>query len=124
MARKAQSFSRLHRVNELLQQTLAPIVQREIATQEMGLITILEVDVSPDLSTAKVFFTVMQEAHHAACLQRLQAAAPALRHLLSQQITLRRVPKLQFVYDATVVNAHRIGHLIDTAIEEDKKDKQ
>ena len=68
----AKEFSRTQRIGDQMQRELALLIQREIKDPRLGLITITAVDVSRDLSHAKIFITIMgqdddQEAIRATC---------------------------------------------------------
>ena len=55
----AKDYSRTQRIGDQMQRELAVLIQREIKDPRLGLVTITAVDVSRDLSHAKVFITVM-----------------------------------------------------------------
>ena len=56
-------FSRSRRVGGLIQRELATLLSREVKDPRLSLISITAVDVTRDLSLAKVFYTVMDINH-------------------------------------------------------------
>ena len=122
-------FSRSRRVGELIQRELATLLSREVKDPRLALISITAVDVTRDLSLAKVFYTVMDinhdsdETHNkiAVVKESLKKASGFLRYELGHRIQLRIVPKLEFFYDQSVVHGSELSSLIDHVIEDDKK---
>lgn len=114
---------RLLRINQLLRHEIAELLRREIndATITESLISITEVDTSPDLRTAKVYFSVYggeDEIREAGA--HLARAARFLRHNLKERLDLRHVPDLQFVFDPSLEHGARIMQLI-RSIEQERQ---
>ena len=84
-------------------------------------VTITEVDVAPDLSSAKVFFSTFEGVDLEEVMKVLQGEAKALRKMLAHTLNLRLTPKLNFIYDESIERGRRISVLIDTAVANDKK---
>lgn len=110
---------RIERVNSLLQAEISELLQREVKDHRIsGLVTITEVDVSPDLRTAKVYVSVLgSEADRAATLEALTAAAHFLQRELRKRLTIRRTPELTFLPDESMERGARILELLDRARE-------
>jgi ribosome-binding factor A len=120
-------FKRTDRVAEMMQRKLAQIIQQEIKDPRLpGFITISAVQVTKDLSHAKVYFTVFN-GDPVEAQSILNAAASYLRTALSRTITLRTVPQLHFIHDKSVEYGSRLSRLIDavnTAPEGDQHDNE
>lgn len=103
---------RLHRVGDLLQE-VANDVMRHIKDPavEGALITITSVQVSPDLGHAKFFVTVMGKPV-AEVVEGLNRAAGFFRREMTKQVSLKRVPAVQFLYDDTLEHAMRLQKLM------------
>lgn len=116
-----RDFSRTRRVGEQLQRELATLIRDEIDDPRLGgMVSVSAVEVSRDLSHAKVFFSTLGEASEAdASLQVLQGASAYLRKLLGQRLHLRHVPQLHFKQDHSLEEGTRISALIDAAIRGD-----
>jgi ribosome-binding factor A len=118
----AREFGRTERVADYLRQELARLLQAELRDPRVGMVSVNEVEVSRDLAYAKVFVTFMerdseQEAREQ--LEVLNGAAGFLRTQVSKDARMRTVPKLRFVYDASVTRGRRLSDLIDKAIADD-----
>jgi ribosome-binding factor A len=105
---------RQERVCSLIQRKLAEIIQREIRDPRLGLVTIQEVDVSKDLSHAKVYFTVLAGDTDLAT-HTLNHAATYLRTALARTLDVRVIPELHFVYDASLEYGRKMSDLIKKA---------
>ncbi|BCY03614.1 30S ribosome-binding factor RbfA [Stutzerimonas stutzeri] len=121
----AKEFSRTQRIGDQMQRELALLIQREIKDPRLRLITITAVDVSRDLSHAKIFITIMgqdddQEAIKGN-LRILNDAAGFLRMQLGKSMKLRTVPQLHFNYDASIRRGVELSSLIERAVAEDRK---
>ena len=114
---------RNRRVAEQIRQELADILRRDMKDPRVAGVTFTAVDVTTDLEHAKVWFTVFTPDHEAARVS-LSRAAGFLRSELSQRMSLRTVPKLNFVHDASVARGAHLSELIDKAVAEDRKHHQ
>ncbi|MEN8178953.1 MAG: 30S ribosome-binding factor RbfA [Pseudomonadota bacterium] len=114
----ARDFQRTDRVGAQLQRELSSLVRDEVEVEGIGMVTIQEVRVVRDFSQAKVYFTVMgSEISLQECTRQLNQAAGHLRWLLGQQLKLRTVPKLLFVYDESIEKGEHLDALIEQAVE-------
>ena len=86
---------------------------------ELGFVSLSDVEVSRDLSHAKVFITVFETEKAESSLKALKRAAGFLRYRLGQQMRIRSVPELHFHHDASVETGQRMDDLIDSAVAAD-----
>ena len=115
LVKRAQG--RPQKLGDLIQRELSELVQRELRDPRVGMITITGVDVSPDFSHAKVFFTALNAADVEAASAGLKRAAGFLRSQLARRIKLYTTPELRFAYDESVARGDRLSRLIDAARE-------
>ena len=116
-----KAFLRTGRVAEQIQRELADLIQMEVKDPRVGLVTLTGVEVTQDYAHAKVYFTTMKSAEHAAKAQAgLEHAAGFLRSQLAHRMKLRIMPQLHFIYDTSVENGVRLSQLIDEAVASDK----
>lgn len=112
-----KEFSRAQRVGELIRRELAEIIQREVTQPTLGIITISDVKVSPDLKQARIYITQLGGQLTAAeAVDYLNKIAGELRHHLARRLTLRVTPSLQFSYDSTIEYGNRLSALIDSVV--------
>ena len=120
-----RDFPRSRRIAEQIQRELSDIIRVELKDPRVGMITITDVEMTPDNAHAKVFFTVLgQQPRIDEATAGLQHAAGYLRSQLAQRMKIRVVPQLHFEYDASVERGMRLSQLIDAAVADDKKRKR
>ncbi len=120
-----KDFSRARRVGEQIQRELALLLQREVRDPRLSQVTISAVKVTRDMSQAKVYFTMLGDnADIPAIQQALEKASGFLRHALGEQLVMRSLPHLKFVYDDSISRGADLSNLIDEAIAADRKKHQ
>jgi ribosome-binding factor A len=110
--RKAPSY-RTRRVNEAIREIIATALAQEIKDPRIGFVTLTGVEAAPDLSHAKVFLSVYgKQAEKDATFKGLRAARAHLQRIIGEELDMKRVPFLEFVYDASVDQGMHIGALL------------
>lgn len=108
------------RVAEILREELSHILAHDMRDPRLQSpwITITEVDVSPDLKNAKVFFSTLNPQADIPEMQTaLQGAAGHLRSVLSKRLEGGYgVPALHFFHDTLIDESIRLDRLIDSAL--------
>ena len=107
---------RAQRVADQIQRELASLLRDGVKDPRVGRITITSVDVSPDLSHAKIFFTVLEKDKLQETLAGLNRCAGFLRAQLSKRVEMYTTPELRFAYDESVERGDRLSRLIDSAV--------
>lgn len=112
-----REFSRTRRVSEQIQRELSVLIQEHVQDPRLGLVSVSGVEISRDLSHAKVYFSTLGDAIEAKQSHKvLTGAAGYLRHMLGQRLRLRSVPQLHFHIDASLERGARLSALIDEAV--------
>jgi len=120
-----KDFSRTRRVGEQIQRELAVLLHREVRDPRLSQVTISAVEVTRDLSLATVYFTVLGEKETVTPIQQaLEKASGFLRHALGENMVMRSVPHLKFVYDDSISRGATLSSLIDEAVATDRKKHQ
>ena len=109
-----QSHGRPQKLGDLIQRELADLLARELRDPRVGMITITSVDVSPDLSHAKIFFTILDKSKLPDTLKGLGRSAGFLRSQLARRIKIYTTPELRFAYDESVERGDHLSRLIDS----------
>ena len=115
-----QEFGREERVGAEIHRELALLLREEARDPRLSQVTIQEVRAARDLSHAKVYFTLMDPAQAKVTEGALNKAAAFLRRRLAEQMSLRLVPRLSFVYDKSIEAGTRLSSLIDQAVAKDE----
>ena len=117
-----KNSQRAQRVGDQIQRELAELLRLHVKDPRIGMVTVTAVEVSPDLSHAKIFFTHLAGKEQAAtAVATLQHSAGYLRTELAHRFKLYTVPQLHFVYDDSIESGLRLSKLIDDAVAEDRK---
>ncbi|MFA5243560.1 MAG: 30S ribosome-binding factor RbfA [Sulfuricella sp.] len=112
-----KDHSRPRRVAEQIQRELAELIQLEVKDPRVGMVTLTDVEVTPDYSHAKVYFTLLSQGHSLdETLAGLNRAAGYLRSQLAHRMRLRIMPQLHFVFDSSVERGVQLSHLIEEAV--------
>jgi ribosome-binding factor A len=107
---------RPQKLGDQIQREVSDLLQRELRDPRVARITVTSVDVSPDLSHAKVFFTLLEKDRLEDTLAGLKRSAGFLRSELARRIKLYTTPQLRFEYDESVERGDRLSRLIDAAL--------
>lgn len=112
-----KDHSRPRRVAEQIQRELAELIQLEVKDPRVGMVTLTDVEVTPDYSHAKIYFTLLNQGHPLdQTLEGLNRAAGYLRSQLAHRMRLRVMPQLHFVFDSSVERGVQLSHLIEEAV--------
>ena len=103
-----------------MRRDLARLIQQEVKDPEVGFVSLSDVEVTRDLSHAKVFITVFDPEKAKESITALRRASSFLRLRLGQELRLRHVPELHFVHDDSVEQGSHIDELIAKALHADK----
>lgn len=102
------------RIASQIGRDLAELIPREVRDPRAMLVTITDVELTPDYAHAKVFFTTLQEDAEGA-REALQDKAGWLHSLLFKRLAIHTVPTLRFVHDTSVRDGAALSQLIDAA---------
>lgn len=119
-----KEFSRTERVADFLKEELGSLIQLKMRDPRVGMASVTDVEVSRDLSYARVFVTVMgrntaEEAREP--IEALNRAAGYLRTQLARVNKARTTPQLRFYFDTSIGRGEHLSRLIEDAIEADRK---
>lgn len=104
---------RLERVNELIKRELGDLIHREI-TFQAKLVTVQQVDITPDLKQAHVYISVIgTDPERRKAMSMLHAKRIPLQQALSKRIILKFTPNLHFKLDEAVERGTRILSILE-----------
>ncbi len=118
MAKHSKSIpGRGLRVADQIQKDLAELIAMEVKDPRVGMITLTEVQLTPDYAHAKVFFTTLIDdpASVQNTLQGLRKAAGFLRAQLGRRLHIHTLPELHFMHDISPARGAALSKLIDEA---------
>lgn len=112
---------RTERVAEQIREEVSQILSTELADPGIGLVTVTRVKVTPDLSLARVYWTMMgDQAERKKTQKALVRAASYVRHLLSTRMSLRRSPEVVFTFDQAVTAQDRVEQILQELKQEEE----
>jgi ribosome-binding factor A len=112
----SESKPRHRRIEGEMQRALSELISREVKDPRVGSVTITEVKIAADMSTARVFFTPFASKNSPESVQEgLTRAGGFLRGEVGRRLGLRHAPKLEFEFDDSFEKAAKLTELIDKA---------
>src|SRR5271170_3089730 len=104
---------RLERVQEVIKRELSELIVREL-TFDSALVTVQEVDITPDLKQAHVFVSVLgSEEEKNAALAKLHDHRKMLQAAMSKLVVLKYTPQLHFKFDEALERGTRVIDLLE-----------
>lgn len=105
---------RPRQVADMVRGELARLIREELRDPGIGFATLTEVEMSPDLRSARVHVSVLGKdpEQFAKSVAALNHAAGHLRGLVGRNLSLRHAPQLHFVEDHTLERGARIEELL------------
>ena len=115
-----KDFLRSDRLASQIHRELSALISQSLKDPRLAQPSILDVQVTRDLSLAKVYFSVLNAEDSEATQEALNHAAGFLQHELGKSIKSRITPKLVFMFDDTDIRGRTMDELIDSVIAHDK----
>ena len=107
------------RLGNVLHREISQILMTEIKDQDLKFVTVTKVDLSSDLSYAKVYFTCLDNDKKDKVLKDINNASRFIRsELMRRKIEIRNMPELTFVYDDSIEYGNKIESIIEKIHEE------
>ncbi len=110
---------KIERLNNLFLAELSKIIFKEIKNPIIKKVNLTAVEITNDLSFAKVYFTSLDEDKDKV-LQELESAKGFLRNKLAETIEIRHTPELIFCYDNSIEYGMNIERIIEKIHENDQ----
>jgi ribosome-binding factor A len=108
------SSLRHERVRELLKRAIGEAVRREFNVDDVGLITVNDIDVGGDLKSAVAFISVLGNVgQQKRALQVLDENRVRIQGLVAKSVVLKYTPTLKFVVDDSIVRGNKVLQIIE-----------
>ena len=106
---------RLERINSELQKAISSIIDNDLRDPQIdAIISVNQVEITPDLAYAKVFITSIGKTPTDEVVARLKGAGGFIRGKLSKKIELRITPRLEFLKDTSQEYSNKIDSILKT----------
>ena len=106
-------YNRVDRINRQILDILSDILIKNIDLSYLGFVTFTNVDVAPDLRTAKVFYSVLSGKLPDSKIDvEINKKRKAFKKFMGPQISLRYTPDVRFILDETLAYSEKIDNLL------------
>ena len=106
-------YNRVDRINRQILDILSDILIKNIDLSYLGFVTFTNVDVAPDLRTAKVFYSVLSgKLPDSKVDVEINKKQKAFKKFMSPQLSLRYTPDIRFILDETLAYSEKIDNLL------------
>jgi ribosome-binding factor A len=105
-------------LNEQVRREVSEILRTEVKDPRVGLVTVTEARVAPDLSFARVYVRPLG-GDEAELFTGLQAATPYIRRELGKRLSVRHIPEIRFEADRALEHALHIEKLLSEVLPRD-----
>jgi len=104
---------RLEKAAAAIREVVSMAILTDLQDPRVRDVTVIHVEVAPDMRTAKVHVSVMgDETHQNLSLRGLQNAAGFLQAKIAKQIDMRYTPRLSFVLDQGVKHSIAVAKIL------------
>ena len=102
------------KIQSLFLKEISDIIQFSVKDPNLGFVTVSDVEVTNDLSYAKVYISFLgKEERNEAGLKVLNRAKGYIRSELAKRVRVRKVPELKFILDDSMNRAKRIEDILE-----------
>ena len=112
---------RVQRVASELQKVMSLLLRTRIKDTKLASATITEVDLSKDLSYAKVYYSCLAVEDAEYIHKEFEKSKGFFRSFIAKSLSLRIVPNLKFIYDTSLDYGMQIEEKIQQALDADSK---
>ena len=117
-----QNIPRRARIAEEIHKSIAKTISTDLKGSQLGLITVTNVDVSPDYKNAKVYVTQLNDdTSPEKTIDYLSNKATYFKSNIAISLRLRTIPRLNFIYDDSIQRALYLNKLIEGLSPDDHK---
>lgn len=109
-----KDYPRTHRVNELLKRELSYIISNQSNDPRLKFVTIASVDTTKDFSLSRVYITSLNSENKKEIINVLRSATGFFRTEIAKKVNLKKLPKLEFIYDVSLDYGIKMDLLIDS----------
>ena len=111
---------KLDRLGHIFTEAISKIINEEVKDDDIKFVTITAVDITSDLSYAKVYFTNLIDKDRDKVEKALNRASSFIRGKLFDKVEIRKMPELTFVYDESIAYGNKIEKIIEDINQEEK----
>lgn len=103
---------KLKTVGNTIMRDISDILRKHAANKYLQEVTVTAVELSADLSYAKIYYTVLNDDNFNEVEEALDSSVGFVRTELAKVIEMKKVPELKFIYDSSVEYGEKIENVI------------
>ncbi len=116
---------KVDRLNQIILKEVTEIIQFQLKDPSIGFITITDVDVTNDLSYAKIYVSFLgKKERNEAGMKALQRSKGYIRSELAKKLTIRKIPDLIFKLDETLEKSRKIDEILHQIHKNDSNNEE
>jgi ribosome-binding factor A len=114
------SSRRQRQMEKNLKRVISDIIRHDLEIQGSGLLSVTDVDITPDLQKATVYVSHIEDTNEKqqAVLKRLRRQERSIRTSLANELPLKHIPDLRFRLDKSLKRAAKLNDIIQELQEE------
>ena len=108
---------RMDKVNAEMQKVVSSVINAELRNPQIddAVITVTEVQTSPDFSSAKVYVSALNTSlAHEDVLKELAEAEGFIKRRIAEELKMKRTPALRFIYDDSQEHGDKILKMLES----------
>jgi ribosome-binding factor A len=113
---------RIDKLEHLIKEEVSLIFLYKLQDSSLGLLTVTNVKLSPDLKIAKIYISVFEREKREAVLEKIRGRTGFIRTELAHRIRVKFIPELKFFIDDTLDYVEKIEGLIKKIHKNDNKE--
>jgi ribosome-binding factor A len=113
---------RIDKLEHLIKEEVSMIFLYKLQDPSLGLLTVTNVRLSPDLKIAKIYISVFEKEKRESVLEKIRDKTGFIRTELAHRIRIKFIPELKFFIDDTLDYVEKIEGLIKKIHENDNEE--
>lgn len=119
-----KQFKRSDRLAEQIRRLVSTILEHELAELGLGMLTFTSVKMTDKLRQARVYYSFLGSEENRERLQGyLTAKRKRIRSQVGQELYIKHIPELEFMFDPSVEQGLRIEQLLNEIKDDSNDDK-
>ncbi|MBF0314888.1 MAG: 30S ribosome-binding factor RbfA [Oligoflexia bacterium] len=114
-ASSVSSKFKKQKYEEELMQIISSFLRKSLSDQRLTFVSITKIELNNDYSEAKVYWDTFDTSKRGDAKSAISGIASRVRHHLAQELSVRQVPMVKFIYDAQYDAEQKIAVLLDRA---------
>ena len=108
-------YKRTDRVGEQILEIVTDTAAKHIDLNNLGFITFTGIYVSPDLRTAKIFFSALNPIDDVQIIEKkINSMSKGFKKYLGMEMRIKNIPDLRFIYDQSLNYTEEMSQVIES----------